>query len=88
MSNGLGILFTNNASFSTYDLKTAFGPVLGPAAFNPGHSFPTTDGLFVLNSIPNAVTFTATTATPEPASLTILGAALAGLGLLVHCRKS
>jgi hypothetical protein len=90
----LAILFSNSSSFSTYDLKSAFGPVLGGAVFNPGASFPTTDGLFVLNTVPNAVTFTATTAA-VPAPLIgrglpiflVVGGVLFGVKLLERSSK-
>jgi hypothetical protein len=48
------ILGTNNSIFATYDLKTAIGPVSGPAdASGVGIDFPTTLGNFVLTSVEN-----------------------------------
>jgi hypothetical protein len=72
-----------SSSFATYDLTTPIGPITGPALISPV-PFPTSDGPFILTGVEFA-TFTATTTTavPEPASRTLLGAALAGLGLLV-----
>jgi hypothetical protein len=60
------ILFDNDSSFSTYDLTTSIGPITGFATFNPGQSFPTTGGAFILNSV-GSPTFAATTsAVPAP----------------------
>jgi hypothetical protein len=77
---GADILGTSGSPFDTYDLKTAVGPVSGPAdEVGFGRDLATTDGAFVLNSVVNdTATFTATP-TPEPASLTLLGLGAAGL---------
>jgi hypothetical protein len=78
-TKGAAILFTSNASFSTYDLSTDIGPLHGPAGYNESLPFLTTDGLFVLNSFSGSVTFTATTGVPEPSALALLSVGLAGL---------
>ncbi len=86
-----GILFTKNSSFSTYDLKTSIGPILGTAIFTLGELFPTSDGLFVLNTVSGSATFTATVspaAVPAPGSLAMLVVGLAGLGLIKYRRKA
>jgi hypothetical protein len=74
------ILFTDNAVFADYNLQSSIGPLSGPVSYNPGFSFPTRSGNFTLNSISGNSTFTATTsAVPEPASMTLLGAGLLAL---------
>jgi hypothetical protein len=90
ITNGSAILFTRNAAFSTYDLKSAIAGVSGtPFAFNPATSFQTSAGPFVLTSVAS-VSFaaTASTAAPEPTSFTLLAAALAGFGLIRRRMKS
>lgn len=62
-TNGLGILFTRNGVFASYDLKSPIGPVTGTAVFNSGTSFNTTAGVFQINSITGSSSFTAV---PEP----------------------
>jgi hypothetical protein len=78
------VLFTHNSAFSTYDLTTAIGPLVGTSAFNAGKAFPTTAGRFVVDSVGDT-TFTATTAAttavPEPSSRALLGTALLCLAL-------
>jgi PEP-CTERM motif len=89
--NGVGraILSTMNALFQTYGLN---GPIdlSGPAEFNAGVAFPTTDGLFFLNTITGSATFMATPVptVPEPASLALLLVGFAGLGWIEYRRKS
>ena len=45
------ILDTASASFATYDLTSTIGPVVGSGVINPGFSFPTSGGAFVLTSV-------------------------------------
>jgi hypothetical protein len=86
----LGILFTLNTAFSTYDLKTSIGPLSGVALFNNGVSFPTTAGAFIINSVTGDATFSAVVSpsgVPLPGALPLFATGLAGLGLLGWRRK-
>jgi hypothetical protein len=85
---GAFILAVEDAAFASYDLKTAFGPVVGSPVFNPGQTFPTALGDFSLTAVGD-VTFTATTEAPVPlpASILLLGTALAGFAGLNRARS-
>ena len=78
----VNILDDVSASFATYALNTAIGPITGSALFNSGSSFPTSGGAFVLTSVGDP-TFTATIGVvPEPSSLAVFATAMAALGFL------
>ena len=79
------ILDTHNAGFLGYGLTTSIGPFSSGPGGNPADTFPTTFGDFVLSSSGNPdhqATFSAVTGTPEPGTLALLGAGIAGIGLL------
>lgn len=65
-----------NASLSSFELVSFVGPVTGPGSFNPGFSFPTSAGGFVLTQV-GTITLTVDAQVPEPPSAIILGAAVA-----------
>jgi hypothetical protein len=73
-----------SSAFNTYDLTTALGPVTGLSGFNPGSSYGTSGGGLVFGDMSANSTFSATTTAgvPEPSSLVLLGAAMAGLLIL------
>jgi hypothetical protein len=80
----VNILDALNRTFSTYDLKTSIGPIMGGTFFSFGVAFPTSSGPFVINSaggVTGITTFTATVV-PEPSSWMLLAMGFAGLGLL------
>ena len=75
------ILDSVSASFASYDLKTSIGPIVGSSEIDPGSSFPTTGGAFVLTSVGESATFTAaTSAIPEPSTWAMMLIGFAGLG--------
>jgi hypothetical protein len=79
---GADILNVISASFATYALNTAIGPITGTAAFNSGVPSPTSGGDFVLTGV-GAPTFTATIGVvPEPSSLAVFATAIAAFGFL------
>ena len=74
------------SGLESYDLESSFGPVSSPVDFESSifHTFQnisTSDG--TLSLVASNDTFTAVTASPEPASLWLAGLCLAGL-LVVH----
>jgi hypothetical protein len=73
-----GSLFVANSAFTSYDLSHSFGPVSGPFSSNltGGPPIDTSDGKLTFSSFGSTGTFTAT---PEPASLTLLGIGVAGM---------
>ncbi len=80
-SLGASILDTYDSVFASYDLMSAIGPVTDTSFIRPDVFFPTNLGLFNMQYAGDS-TFTATTGIPEPATLALLGAGLAGLSLL------
>jgi hypothetical protein len=83
-SGGMSIVVTANTAFASYDLTTSIGPVSGSNLDISIGSLSTSAGgfSFQFDSMDLLSSFTATlatTATPEPASLTLLGLGVASL---------
>jgi hypothetical protein len=81
-TQNLAILFDSADPFSSYNLASSIGPTSGSSLFNPGRSFATAGGAFVLTSASNP-TFSASPA-PEPSSFALLSTGLVGLAGLVR----
>jgi hypothetical protein len=81
LGGGAVIVDTKNSVFATYDLKSSIGPESGPVFLSlpAGFSLSTDQGTLSFTSFGSNSTFTATTATPEPASLTLLGLGVASI---------
>jgi hypothetical protein len=80
------LLFADVAN-GNYDLTTSFGPVSGPARYNPGAAFGTSAGAFVLDSA-SAVTYRAAVGgVPEPATWAVMLAGFGALGAVLRSRR-
>ena len=81
ITTNFAIMTTLSSALQTfYNLQSSFGPVSGNAGFNSGKAFGTADGDLVFTAASDA-TFQAVVtpsiaATPEPASLALLGTGL------------
>ncbi len=83
------VVSTNNVAFSTYNLSTGIGPIPGDTFFTTGVTYSTSVGNFTLTAYGNTdnrSTFTAV-ATPEPATLALLGIGLGAVGMIRRRRR-
>jgi hypothetical protein len=82
------IVDLSNSAFSTYDLKSAIGPLSSSYFFvDTGASLGSTLGNIILDSTSGTPTFTATTGggtTPEPGSLILFGTGVAALAAVIR----
>lgn len=86
LTSNLQLLFVYDSAFSSYTLDTPLGPVTGLANGNTDFAFTTSGGNFEITgplNLTEPATFAAAS-TPEPRTLSMLGA---GIGLLVLGRR-
>ena len=74
------MLATFNSAFDINNLTTSIGPITGSDDVGPG-PYETDQGPLDFSSVGVSSTFTATLATPEPATTLVVGLGLAGMAL-------
>ena len=81
------VLATDDSAFTSYNLKSAIGPITDSSFFRPDLFFATTAGPLNFTSVGDS-TFTATTKSPvaEPATVSLLALGLLALSIC-HYRK-